>query len=161
MTNNIVLKKMKTVHFNLPNLSENSYIWRNHLSLHMGLNHTVHTLMNVYPSWKIVFSINKRRRGRYFHHLAIISYFHQEIFHWKVSLFFIHWNRRICEIIIIDVSCQVVWCSMTYHEYNQEQEIRIPRQRRWLFLQRLITKIFICPGGPFKTFTRMNAYTSV
>ena len=88
-------------------------IWRNHLDMRMGLNHTVHPLMDVYLSWKIVFSLYKRIREIYFHHLEMNSYLHQEIFHWKVALLFIHWNRRIYAITILDVSYQVIWCSMT------------------------------------------------
>ena len=78
-----------------------------------GLNHTVHPLAKVSPSWKIVFSLDKIIRERYFHHLEMNSYLHQKISHWNFTLLFSYWNRRISVIIITYVSCQVVWCSMT------------------------------------------------
>ena len=45
--------------------------------------------------------------------MEINYYLHQEIFHWKIALLFIHWNRNTSVIIILDVSFQVVWCLMT------------------------------------------------
>ena len=113
MTPNIVLKTMKTVHFNLLILSEKLCGWRNHLSLCMGLNLTVHPLMNISTSCKVVFSLDQRFRERNFHHLEMNSYLHQKLFPWQVALFFIHWNIRIYVIMILYVSCQLVWYSIT------------------------------------------------
>ena len=79
----------------------------------MGLNIIVHPFMNVSPSWKIVFSLVQIIREKYFHHLATNYYLHQEILHWNIALLFIRWNRSIYMIIILYVSCQVVWYSMT------------------------------------------------
>ena len=36
-----------------------------------------------------------------------------KIFPWQITLFYIHLNRRISVIMILDVSCQLVWCFMT------------------------------------------------
>ena len=82
---------------------------KNHLVFRMVLNHTVHTLMNVSPSWKFVFIQYGRIIWRYFHHLEMNYYLHQNIFPWQLSLFNIRWNRRISVIMILDVSCQLVW----------------------------------------------------
>ena len=86
---------------------------KNHLVLRMDFNHIVHPLMNVYPSWNIVFSLDQIIIEIYFHHLAMNYYLHQEILHCKFYPLFIHWNRRISVIIIIDVSCKVVLFLMT------------------------------------------------
>ena len=37
----------------------------------MGLNHTVNPLLNIYPIWEVVFSLDKIIRERYFHHLDV------------------------------------------------------------------------------------------
>ena len=78
-----------------------------------GLNHTVHPLMIVCLSWKVVFVQDKKTRVRHFHNFAMNSYPHQKIFPWKISLLCIHWNRKIFMIMILYVSCQEVWFLMT------------------------------------------------
>ena len=55
MIPNIVPKTMKIVHSNILILLENLCVWKNHLSLCMGLNNTVHPFMKVSLSWKVIF----------------------------------------------------------------------------------------------------------
>ena len=110
---NIVPKKMKIVHSNILILLENLCRWKNHLSLHMGLNTTVHPLMNNSLNLRVVFIRDVRIRLRHFHHLAMDSYLHQKILLWQIVILCIHWNRRISVIMILDVSCTVIWCLMT------------------------------------------------
>ena len=43
-------------------------------------------------------------KRKYVHHLSMKYYLHKELLQWKVSLFFIPWNRTISVIIILDVS---------------------------------------------------------
>ena len=147
MTPNIFLKKMNTVHFNLPILPDNLCIWRNNLSLHMGSNHTIHTLMNVYPRWNIVFSLDQIFRERYFHYLARNSYLHQRLFTRKVALFFIQRNRSISAIMILYVSCQVFDVRWHHHEYNKEQEIWMPQRRRYFFTKIRNNNIYMYRGS--------------
>ena len=46
---------MKIFHSNILILSKTLCIWKKHLSFRMGSNHTVHPLMKVSISWKVVF----------------------------------------------------------------------------------------------------------
>ena len=124
--------------------------------------HILHPLMNIFPSWKIVFSLDQIIRERYFHHLEMNSYLHQEILHWKVALFFIHWNRMISVIIILDVSCKVVWCLITsYYIYSGTRNWNATTKKMIVFLQRMIKKAFICMWYHFKNFTGGKAHTSI
>ena len=120
ITPNIVLKTTKTVHFSLLILSKHFCRQRNHLSLHMGLNHTVHTLMNFSPSWKFVFSLDQRFREINFHHLAMNSYLHQ-----------IYFLDRLPYYLSIEIEGYMLLLSWMYHvkwfdvrlhshEYNKE-----------------------------------------
>ena len=113
MISNIVPKTMKIIHSNFLRLSESLCRLKNHLSLRMGLYHTVHTFMNVYLSSKVVFIQYKTTRERHFHHLEINYCLHKRKFPWQVSLLCINWNIMISVIMILDVSFQVVWCLMT------------------------------------------------
>ena len=56
----------------------------------MGLNHTVHPLMNVSSSWKVVFSQDQRLRERNLQHLEMKYYLRQKLFPLQVNLLFIH-----------------------------------------------------------------------
>ena len=147
ITHNIDLKKMKTVHFNILYWSDNHCGWRLHLGLRMDFNHIVHPLMNVSSSWKNVFSVEKIIREIYFHHLAMNYYLHQEILHWKFALFFIYWNRSISVIIILDVSCQVVWCLMTSSWiYSGTRNWNAITKKMIVFLQRSMKNIYLYRG---------------
>ena len=162
MTPNILLNKTKTVHFNLPTLSENYWRRRKYLSFRIGSNHTVHPLTKVSRRWKSVFSLDKSTRERYFHHLAIHFYLRQEIFHWKVALFFIHLNRRIYEIIILDVSCQALWCSMTSSRiYQGSRNWNSTTRKMIVFLTKIDSNNIYMYRGHFKNFNGRKVHMSV
>ena len=113
MIPNIFPETMKIVHSNIIILLENLCRQKKHLSLRIGLSHTVHPIMHVSLSWKVVFIQDGRIILIYFYHLAMNSYLHQIIFPWELAILCIHWNIKMPVIIIIYVSCKVVCCLMT------------------------------------------------
>ena len=115
-----------------------------------------------FTSWKIVFSLDQIFIERYFHHFAMNSYLHKKRFPWQVSLSFIHWNRRISAMMILYISCQVVWCLMTSSWiYWRKRNWNDTTKNIIIFLQILRTTTFICTGGHFKTSTGKKAHRSV
>ena len=88
---------MKTVHFNILILSEDLCRWRNHLSLRIYLNHTLHLLMNVSPSWSFVFSLDQRFREINFHHFSMNSYLHKNISFTGCPIIYPFKYKYICE----------------------------------------------------------------
>ena len=151
---------MKTFHFNIIILSEKLYRWRNNLSLRMGLNITVHPLMNISTSCKVVFSLDQIFRERNFHHLEMNSYLHQKN-PWLIALLFIHLNRRISVIMIIYVSCQVVWYSMTSSWIYERTRDCIPKLWRWLFFTKIENNNIYMYRGSLQDFYWKKAHTSV
>ena len=137
MTLIIVQKKMKSVHFILPILSDIFCRWRNNFSLNMGLHHTAHPLSNVSPSWKVVFSLYQRFREIHFHRLELHNYLHQN-----------YLLERLPYYLSIETEGSLtLWYYMSHskwfdilwhhHEYTKEQEIGMPQQIRLLFFTKI------------------------
>ena len=153
---------MKIVHSNLLIISENLCIWKNHLSLRMCLNHTLHPLMNNDLSCKVFFLQDRRIIQINFHQLVMSYYLHQRISPWQINIICIQWNIRIYVITIIDVSYPVVWCLMTSSCIHQRTiNCHTLLKIMIFFLQRSKTTSFICTEGHFKIFTEKKELTSL
>ena len=85
-----------------------------------------------------------------------------KMLYWKVILFFIHLNKSIHVTLILDVSCQVVWCLMkSSWVWSGTSNWNATRKELIVFLQIFRTKECTCTGGQFKTFTgKMHSWKS-
>ena len=89
-------------------------------------------------------------------------YLHLKILYWKVIQLFIHLNKRIYVIIIMDVSLQVVLFLMTsWWIWSVTRQWNSMWKELKVILQILRTTEFICTGGHFNNFTGIKALLKV
>ena len=126
-------------------------------------SHCIYITYRFSRLWGCLQSRRKIRKW-YFHYLTMLFCLHQKILYWKVTQFFIHGNKMIYVIIILDFLFKVVWCLMTSswiwsgkRQWNAKVRVLI------VILQISRTTQIICTGGSlqdifWKKGTRESPY---